>query len=76
LKNVTIAIDEATLRDARRIAAEGSTSLNALIRDFLERLTHREAHARRARRRIEELCRESTAEVGERAWTRDELHER
>jgi hypothetical protein len=76
MKNVTIAIDEATLRDARRIAAERSTSLNALIRDFLERLAHREAHARRARRRIEELCRESTAEVGERAWTRDELHER
>jgi hypothetical protein len=76
MKNVTIAIDEATLRDARRIAAERSTSLNALIRDFLERLTHREAEARRARRRIEELCRESTAEVGERGWTRDELHER
>jgi hypothetical protein len=76
VKNVTIAIDEATLRDARRIAAERSTSLNALIRDFLERLTQREAHARRARRRIEELCRESTAEVGERGWTRDELHER
>ena len=76
MKNVTIAIDEATLRDARRIAAERSTSLNALIRDFLERLTRREAHARRARRRIEELCRESTAEVGERGWTRDELHER
>ncbi len=76
MKNVTIAIDEATLRDARRIAAERSTSLNALIRDFLERLALREAHARRARRRIEELCRESTAEVGERGWTRDELHER
>ena len=76
MKNLTIAIDESTLRDARRIAADRSTSLNALIREFLERLTQREAHARRARRRIEELCRESTAEVGERGWTRDELHER
>jgi len=76
MKNVTIAIDEGTLRDARRIAAERSTSLNALIRDFLERLTLRESHARRARRRIAELCRDSHAEVGERNWTRDELHER
>ncbi len=76
MRNVTIALDEATLREARRIAAERSTTLNALIREFLERLTVRESQARKARRRIAELCRESTAEVGERNWTRDELHER
>ncbi len=76
MKNVTIALDEATLRDARRIAAERSTSLNGLIRDFLERLSLRESHARGARRRIAELCRESEAEVGERKWARDDLHER
>lgn len=76
MKNVTIALDETTLRDARRIAAERSTTLNALIRGFLERLTLRESHARRARLRIAELCRDSKAEVGERSWTRDELHER
>lgn len=76
MKNVTIALDEATLREARRIAADRSTSLNALIREFLERLTARESHARRARRRIAELCRESKAEVGPATWSRDELHER
>jgi hypothetical protein len=76
MKNLTIALDETTLRDARRIAAERSTSLNALIRDFLERLTLRESQSRTARRRIAELCRDSKAEVGERQWTRDELHER
>lgn len=76
MKNVTIALDEATLREARRIAAERSTSLNALIRDFLERLNLRESHARGARRRIAEICRDSKAEVGERSWTRSDLHER
>jgi hypothetical protein len=76
MRNVTIALDEATLREARRIAAERSTSLNALIRDFLEALTRRESRARSARRRIAELSRDSTAEVGERSWTRDDLHER
>ena len=73
---MTIALDEATLRDARRIAAERSTSLNSLIREFLERLTVRESQSRSARRRIAELCRDSGAEVGVRTWTRDELHER
>ena len=76
MKNVTIAIDEGLLREARRIAAERSTSLNSLIRDYLERLTERESRSRTARRRIADLCRRSTAEVGDRTWTRDELHER
>jgi hypothetical protein len=76
MKNVTITVDDATLREARKIAAERSTSVNAMIRSFLEKLTQREAHAARARRRIEKLCRESAAEVGERGWSRDELHER
>jgi len=76
MKNVTIAIDEALLREARRIAAERSTSLNSLIREYLERLTERESRSRSARHRIAELCRHSTAEVGDRTWTRDELHER
>lgn len=76
MKNVTLAMEEATLREARRIAAERSTSLNAMIREFLEELTRRESHAAQARRRIAELCRESRAEVGPQGWTRDELHER
>jgi hypothetical protein len=76
VKNLTIALDEATLRNARKIAAERSTTLNALIRDFLERLNLRESRARQARLRVAELCRESKAEVGERNWTRDELHGR
>ncbi len=76
MRNVTIALDETTLRESRRIAAERSTSLNALIREFLERLTQRESQSRAARRRIAELCRDARAEVGARTWTRDALHER
>jgi hypothetical protein len=76
MKNVTIALDEKTLREARRIAVERSTSLNGLIREFLERLTARESHGRTARRRIVELVRDGKAEVGERNWTRDDLHDR
>jgi len=76
MKNVTIAVDERLLREARRIAAERSTSLNAMIREYLTRLTERESRAVAARRRIVELCRESQAEIGERTWNRDELYDR
>jgi len=76
MKNVTLAIDEALLREARRIAADRSTTLNAMIREFLKDLAERESQAVTARRRIVELCRASRAEVGPRTWSRDELHER
>ena len=76
MKNVTIALDEALLREARRIAADRSTTLNAMIRGYLEELAERESGVVKARRRIVELCRETRAEVGPRAWTRDDLHER
>ena len=76
MKNVTIALDEATLREARRIAADRSTSLNGMIREFLDQLVARESRAAQARQRIVALCLESTAERGTERWTRDELHER
>ena len=76
MKNVTIALDEATLREARRIAADRSMSLNGLIRDFLVELVARESRAAQARDRIVALCLASTAECGTGRWTRDELHER
>jgi len=76
MKNVTIALDDSLLREARRIAADRSTTLNAMIREFLEELSQRESRAVKARRRIVELCRESQARVGPRNCSRDELHER
>ena len=75
MKNVTIALDESLLREARRIAAERSTTLNAMIREYLQELAERESQSAQARLRIVELCRETRAEVGPRTWTRDELHE-
>ena len=76
MKNVTIAVDERLLREVRRIAADRSTTLNAMIRGFLEELAQHESQVVKARRRIAELCREAQAEVGTRVWSRDELHER
>ena len=76
MKNVTIALDESLLREARRIAADRSTTLNGMIREFLEELVRHESRAVKARRRIVELCRETQAEVGPRRRSRDELHER
>ena len=76
MKNVTIALDESLLREARRIAADRSTTLNAMIREFLQQLAEQESKGMQARHRIVELCRKTQAEVGPRTWSRDDLHER
>jgi hypothetical protein len=76
MKNLTIALNEALLREARKLAAERSTSVNAMIREFLERETERESETAQARVRIVEMCRTARAVVGPRTWSRDDLHER
>ena len=72
--NVTLSIDDRVVAEARRIAAARGTSLNQLVRDFLNDLTRiDEAEAEVAQLDAlwaEEDCR------SEGPWTREELHER
>lgn len=76
MKNITLSIDEDVVRTVRRYAAERGSTVNALVREFLTGLAHREDRARKARQRIRQLSEQSTARVGSRSWTREELHER
>ena len=81
MKNSTLSIDEDVVRAVRRYAAEHGSTVNALVRDalvreFLAVLANREDRARKARQRIRQLSEQSTAQVGSRSWTREELHER
>jgi hypothetical protein len=76
MANLTIAVDEQVLKRARIKALEQGTSVNAVLRSFLEQYV-READARkRAVREILVLSRASRAARGNRPWTRDELHDR
>jgi len=76
MKNLTLSVDEKILAAVRRYAVERDSSVNALVRDFLAEIATREDRARKARERIRELSDQSTARIGSRTWTRDELHER
>lgn len=76
MKNITLSVDEKILAAVRRYAVERDSSVNALVRDFLAEIATREDRARKARERIRELSDQSTARIGSRTWTRDELHER
>ena len=77
MANLTLTIDPELLKQARIRALEQDTSVNALVRDYLEGLAG-QAKAPDAVGAILELARGSDAGSGPggRGWTRDELYDR
>ncbi|MGI8760967.1 MAG: CopG family transcriptional regulator [Jatrophihabitantaceae bacterium] len=78
MANLTIAIDEDLLRRARIRALEHGTSVNAVLRSYLESYAGNDRTRRLAGRRLRELSERSRggSGTGGRTWTREELHER
>lgn len=76
MANLTIALDDDLLQKARVRAAELGTSVNAVLRDYLEEWTDRKQAQRRAIEYFIEASKRSKASSGGRKWTRDEIHER
>jgi len=76
VKNITLSIDEKVLTAVRQHAAAHSTSVNNLVRDYLNEIARREDRVRKARRRLRSLSQRSAARIGRSSWTREELHER
>jgi replicative DNA helicase len=73
--NITLAIDDELLRDARQVAKAMGKSLNQLVREYLQQVTGRD----RPERDVEELRRLSAEGGGRsRGWRfdREEIHER
>jgi uncharacterized protein DUF6364 len=75
-KNLTLTIDEDLLRAARKIALDRNTSVNQMVREYLEATVRDSGRRSAAVARLEELFRTTHAEVGPITWTRDEIHER
>jgi hypothetical protein len=77
MANLTITIDERLLKQARMRALGDGTSVNAVLRSYLERYAG-VANPDDALGGFARLARASTATSGPdgRAWARDEIHER
>ena len=76
MPNLTIAVDEQLLRKARIRALEEGTSVNALLRSYLEQYVRDIDTRKKAIKDILAVSRTSRAASGARRATRDELHER
>lgn len=75
-KNLTLTVDENLLRAARKVALERDTSVNQLVRDYLEQLVHDEDRRKTAIKDLDEIFRTCKTTVGPITWTREDLHER
>lgn len=75
-RNVTLAIDAQLLISARKLALEHGTSVNKLIREYLQRLVNEadNAHAEADAWISHAMAHEGNSH-GDR-WTREELNER
>jgi hypothetical protein len=77
MTNLTIVVDEQTLKKARIRALEEGTSVNAVLRDHLETYAGVRRERREAWRKIRELARSSgMGSGGEGLPKREELYDR
>lgn len=74
--NLTIAMDERVLERARSRANQQGTSLDALVRSYVESFASGEENREQAVKTLLDLSRKTKSGSGGRRWTRDELHER
>jgi hypothetical protein len=75
-KNITLSVHQSILRSVRRIAAERDTTVNGLVRKYLEELAGEKKKRARARRDLLKILPSMKGKVGRIRWTREELHAR
>ena len=76
MANLTITIDDEILKRARLRATEQGTSVNAVVRAYLEQYAGSRSAQEQAVAKLLALSKQATSKRGRRAGSRDELHER
>lgn len=74
MKNITLSADERLIEEAREVARQAHSTLNAEFRKWLVDYTGRKERAARAMATIHRL--QQTVNTGGRKFTRDEMNER
>lgn len=75
--NITLNIDEEIVKKVRKIAIDKDTTLTAMVRDYLTWLADSDAVERQERLRLlEDSFARLSRDMGERNWTREDIHDR
>jgi hypothetical protein len=75
-KNLTLSIDDALIDQARVYAAKRGTTVTALVREYLIQIASSDDRIQRARAEIRKMSGHDGLAVGDRGWSRDDLHDR
>jgi len=75
MKGITHSVDQ-ILAAVRRCAAAHGTSVNALVREFFVNLISRQGGSQGARDHLRRLSKGSPGQLGNKTWTREDLHVR
>lgn len=73
-KNLTLAIDDELLDRARVLAAMKRTTVNAMVREFLEQVVQAELDADEVTRELLKLSREGSWDMGDWRPSRDDTY--
>jgi hypothetical protein len=76
MANLTITIDKETLKQARIKALQQGTSVNAILKDYLESYAGSKSKKNDSISNLLKLSRIAKSRSKGKKWTRDELHER
>ena len=75
MSNLTIVVDDEALKKARLRAMEEDSSLNAVLREFINAYARVSSRHKESMERILTLSESASSLSGEKRWTRDELYE-
>ena len=76
MTNLTITVNDETLKKARIRALEQNTSVNRLLREYLEAYAGVHQEQSNAVQKIIDMSKNTHTGRGNWQWNRDELHER
>ena len=77
MPNLTLKIDDKLLKRARKVAIDKEKTLTSLIREYLENLVRRENCSKEnVISKLKKCFANTNMVVGDKTWTREDLHER
>jgi plasmid stability protein len=75
MANLTLSLDDELLQKAREAALRDHTSVNALVREYLERYVDARSRRMEALDALDSLA-DRTRSASRKPWSRESLHER
>ena len=77
MPNITLSVDDDIVKKVRKIALDKNTTLTAMVREFLTSVATRDAQVKNeAVSKLQRSFKTISRDMGQRKWSREDLHER